>query len=527
MRLSNPPFERALRDRVRAEVKRSKEGWAEYRRLRKVRASALRVAISKGICSLLSSCVGLFWLTYWPRGTPWFSLGFAIFGLGLAPLLAYALPSRFDDCRCVLGHQPISDSALARLALGRWIRSTVWFLWLSVVLCVALTLVRQGATVDSATAAALGALNWGVVLGISCALAAWRPGWASPVVGLALSVAGFCVFFLQFAFGRVQIEVAERVTAVLPTGWALHALRVGWEGGVVAMAAAAAVAALPFLAWRRAVAALEETPIDPPEPESPPTPADEPLRAAAFRETPPWLSAGPIERAFAATLSPRGLIVADFVFEGRVAWSKTWRLSALIAAAASLWALALVPAPAWTFWLPIAFVGLPMLGGAPHGIAPAPQGGRQIATFALYPVGIGEISRVFLRSGLVRIVAWAPLLLLLLAAAAPDLGTSVSGALATGAKGILVAVAMRPLSALSSFSMCMREALPMGVARVGLLALTVLALCATVAGGFMLFVVKWGLVAPGFALLLLPPFALLAIACRRIDRGRVDLMRNE
>ncbi len=524
MKLRNPAFEGPLRLRIRAELRQSEEGWAEYRRRRNSRPRPWRR-------TAWLVAVGVFWagfvafaVAHDRHGAAVPRLSLALFGLGLSLCLADVLPGLFADAFGVLGHHPVPDRALARLAMRWWLLSTGWFLLASAVFFAALAVGGRGGGVGVAAALGLAALNWGGVLGIACALAAWRPRWASALAGVILCVAAIVLFIAKRQFGPDGASVAARATAAIPTGWASHALslwlRDGGGAGTLALLAAGALAALPFASWRRIAASLEQV-------QQPPSAgADLPSRVTSDRHPPWWSSGGPLESALVATLSPRQRAVADFLFAGDVAWSKSWRMSAMVAAVGIAVALALDPAPAWTIWIPLALVGLGMLGGIAAGITTVPQGGVQILSVALYPLGYGEIFGVLWRAWLLRLLAWAPLLFGLLAATATDLGIPVAKGLAYGAKGLLVYVAVRPLLLVSSLSEGLREAVPLGLARIGMLVVLALALCSMLGGGFLLFRDAPLPAAGGAALLVVPPFVLLAILGRRIGRGRLDQMRQ-
>lgn len=570
MKLASPAFERELRRRVRRELKSSKELWKEYRRTRRSRPRNVRTEpLLRLVLPVILGGIAL----AAPMGVPLVLLALTLYGAGTCLLRAHGLLVGLHGSRDlnVLVHFPLADDELLRLQWKKFHRSSLWFLYTCLALYLGLALAHRPGALAAAAAAGLALVHWAGMLGMAAALAAWRPAWPLGAAGKAFCAAAGLLCLFSQAVGPLLPAQSGLGLLAVPTGWTSYALRSGiLDGRPWALFAAlpvAALAALFPLAGRRLLgtyvvgelvyqapppaelileSAVERELVRQSEynpelvdrPELKPLVRDELLRSipdalersildGALRRPPEWASGGPLERAFAALLSPRGQALADFLLGGNPGWSRSWLRSAAIAGIGAGFALLTAATPLWLILGPFLLAVLPLLGGRWNGFQSLPIGGAYMPHCAIYPMSYWEMSSILFRASLLRLLAWTPLLLGLLVAAASDLRLSTGAALLLGLKGLLVGVAAIPVSNLFRFSAGTNDTLRLGCLRILFVGALGLGILGSVGCGFLLFVPDAGAPraagAAGLVALSLGTWALYGLV---YQRGRIDLLRS-
>jgi hypothetical protein len=165
-------------------------------------------------------------------------------------------------------------------------------------------------------------------------------------------------------------------------------------------------------------------------------------------QRPNWRMGGWIEQIVAAWLSEEDEPVAEFMLAQNIGgWSKRWRVAALISAT-GVAITVLVPLPPWVLFLPMVGAGLwaaPLFGGIWPGFRGVPIFGGVIPTYAVFPVGYREISRVMFKANIVRVLAWAPLVVAYATALATRLGNNPRYGIVVGVEVVVLVLTMQPV----------------------------------------------------------------------------------
>lgn len=189
------------------------------------------------------------------------------------------------------------------------------------------------------------------------------------------------------------------------------------------------------------------------EPISPETPIQ--VSGENISERPNWESSGWIEKSVARWLTNQDKIVAEFMLAQQVGeWSKRWRTAALISLIGISVTL-VAPLPPWILFLPMVASGLwgaPLFGGMWAGFHGAATFGGVIPTYALFPLGYVQISRVMFKANIVRILVWGPLLVAYAMALATRLGSGPRYGLLLGIEGLVLTLVLQPLMITAHFS---------------------------------------------------------------------------
>lgn len=172
-------------------------------------------------------------------------------------------------------------------------------------------------------------------------------------------------------------------------------------------------------------------------------------------QRPNWRMGGWIEQIVAAWLSEEDEPVAEFMLAQNIGgWSKRWRVAALISAT-GVAITVLVPLPPWVLFLPMVGAGLwaaPLFGGIWPGFRGVPIFGGVIPTYAVFPVGYREISRVMFKANIVRVLAWAPLVVAYATALATRLGNNPRYGIVVGVEVVVLVLTMQPVMVIGHFS---------------------------------------------------------------------------
>ena len=98
------------------------------------------------------------------------------------------------------------------------------------------------------------------------------------------------------------------------------------------------------------------------------------------------------------------------------------------------------------------FIIAPILGGSWPGFKGPFASGFVLPAYACFPIGYGEISRVMLKTNLIRASTWAPLAIIYAAGLARRLGYSFEYGSAIGFDVVLILMALQPVIVAGHFS---------------------------------------------------------------------------
>jgi hypothetical protein len=238
---------------------------------------------------------------------------------------------------------------------------------------------------------------------------------------------------------------------------------------------------------------------------------------------------GPIEQRIAAWLSPRERVLSEFMLGGSNGnWSGKWRRAAYFTAAGTLLALAVPDLPSWFMFLPMVIataMAAPVLGGR----WPAFQGrftsGVVVPAYGFFPAGYAEITRVMLKTNLIRSLAWAPLAVVYASALAHREGYSFLYGAEIGAQIAILVATLQPFLIAGHFSSGTNDTRQFNWHGVITIGLALLLLGIMLGAGIVLFVAT-SLWIHAIAAATVLAASLLAWAGykRFYERGRVDLL---
>jgi hypothetical protein len=387
-------------------------------------------------------------------------------------------------------------------------------------------------------------------LSIGTAVLAYRPKWIRttaifPFYGLMI----VCLYLPEDA-----LRFLWSTTLITPAGWAAHgfAAMVGSADSAESfwfIPAFILSAALP-LALRRLRFRLaselaspdsafdavfvpassddqEQPPMAEPSGTGQPWPAHIPL----VRELKgaDWTRLGWIERIVAASLTARQKVVAEFMLVDDLgAWSKKWRTAAIVTGAGVALTLATPSLPSWLFFLPMVvagFVSAPILGGSWPGFKSPFASGFVLPAYACFPIGYGEISRVMLKTNLIRASTWAPLAIIYAAGLARRFGYSFEYGSGIGLDVVLILMALQPVIVAGHFSSGSNDTRQINWQTILFFGFALVLLIIMLVATFMIFIVPTFLVqAVAIAAVFTMSLAGWAGYKLLLERGRIDLL---
>jgi hypothetical protein len=506
--LGSPALEKAIRERIRQELRTSQESWKEYKRMRKADRTPWSIA-PWSIVFVRIATAPIFVLVFIINGrTPQHLL----LALALYSTAALFFPLFFpfqslggrlyrSHDLAVFLHLPIEDQEIFRFEWNKFLRASLWFLYDSFLVYVSflvfgyrtfahLRFLGPWATLGFVGVASL--LQWLTALSLATLLARYRPSWAREEVGFVVIVLLVMMFFLP----RDLIRACQLAFLVVPGGWISYAfgrsvlapasapLWVWWL-----WAAALFVAALLPLAVRELRKTYSTEALTPSRltaaalagygaldlkkgrftVERGPTPQAlvEPLVTAEGVKRPEffaavnWEGKGWIERLTARVLRPAERTVAEFMLGGKLGgWSRLWRAAAVTSAVGILATLVLpmVGQGLWVFFVPMivtAMIAAPLLGGYWPGFWPGSGhqvAGRWAPVYSAVPLGYREISRVMFKVNGVRCVLWLPLLVAYATALAWRLNADPTEGIVLALKAFCLVVVLQPMLVVGHFS---------------------------------------------------------------------------
>ncbi len=548
MRLSSPAVERSLREQARRELRQSPLLWKDYRQHRTRwwrRNRNLQVAIG----SLYALAV-IFLVSVQARGRLALLDVVAFYASGTALFRCSSYYSRvlrgYD--RAVLISLPVLDDDYLRHESRVFFRSWAGAFVIFVVAYGGYISVYGKLWRDAGTVLAAATLQTLTSVCIGMAVVVYRRRWVRAIVpfyGLMI----VCLYLPENA-----LHFLWSATLVMPAGWVAHGF-----AGVIGSGDSAerfwlipaflVSAALP-LVWRRlqsqflsdlvspdaAFEALlapdsEETQEQPPAVESgeiwQAIPTYVPL--AAELKGSDWTRLGWIERLVAVWLTDRQRVVAEFMLASNLgAWSKKWRMAAMVTLAGTAVTLIVPSLPSWLFFLPMIAAGLmaaPVFGGSWPGFGGPFASGLVLPVYATVPIGYGEISRVMLKTSLVRALTWAPLAILYAAALSHRLGYSFEYGSAMALDIVLVLIAVQPVMVAGHFSSGTNDSRQLNWHTVSFFCFALFLLVILVVATIMTFVVPTLAVrAISLAVIFAASLAGLAAYKLLFERGRIDVL---
>lgn len=435
MKRGLPKLQRAVVRAARKEVRRNKPLWKQYKQLRKRRVS--------NAGQWVWSLAPLFIMMVYMNSRPEHAMALlALYCTGTIFLRNTALQTSLYQSyeATVFLHLPVSNRAYFHFQSKQAAFKSLFVL----VLCLAVYTRAAFSPTDElllgpVIAAAL--LQWLIVITLALLLCVYRRGLGA-MPGLIVYALG-----IVSIFSNATGKVVQQIAPFTPSG-GVHALfgrlLVG-EMLAVAMLLTMAMATAATWLWLRLRQDFPQQELLLTEPyverddaqhagadvATPAVAQDDVAVADEWRRTreivdlprareavqnfealqlPLW-QAGPIERWASSMLSAREKVLAYFL-TGSVqpTWSASWKHSAIATGAGVLFAF--VGAPEVLIVIPLviaAMLGAPVLGGAWSGFTVVPVISQEALLLCSYPVGYFEVSRMIFKANLARIVAWAPL----------------------------------------------------------------------------------------------------------------------
>ena len=550
MKLKSPALEKRVREVARDEMRLDKALWKDYKRHRK---SWLRRKLEAG--NMLLSILPLFWVLIFAgvreHGKETILVAIALYAT--ATSLFRGMNFRLNVVggydRALFLHFPVSDNDFLKYEWKKFVRS-----WLGA-FCVFLLAYWIVALRSDLVPENLEQVLLAAVLQTLCgaALSMWVPTFFPRLKIVSSAIPIYFLTFFCLWLPAPAIEFLWSSVLLVPAGWISHFF--ASSGGAASRAeklliapAAAICLTLPIALHiaRKALSAeldrqtrdgsdkLEqmfaaaETPDEAaPDPMFPP---QAPLQVSYehISERPSWETAGWIEKLVARSLNAKERIVADFMLAQNVGdWSKRWRTAALMSAVGVI-VTALAPLPPWMWFLPMVAGGLwgaPLFGGIWPGFNGAPTFGGVIPTYAVFPVGYGEISRVMFKANAIRIFVWAPLLIAYATVLAARLGNGPRYGLVNGILGVALALALQPLMITAHFSAGTNDTRQTNLHTLAFFGLAIFLLVPAIASVVGLFVADSLLIKSVAAVGVLVCTLLAWTAYMRLfNRGRIDLL---
>ena len=549
MKLKSPALEKRVREVARDEMRLDKALWKDYKRHRK---SWLRRRLEAG--NKLLFVLPLFWVLIFAgvreHGRVTILVAIALYAT--ATTLFRGLNFRLNVVggydRALFLHFPVSDHEFLKYEWKKLVRS-----WLGA-FCVFLLAYWIVALRSDLVPENLGQVLLAAVLQTLCGatLSIWVPTFFPRLKIVSSAIPIYFLTFICLWLPAAAIEFLWSSVLLVPAGWISHAF--ASSGGVASraenllIAPAAAICLTLPLALHIARKALSEE-LDrqtsdgsdkleqmfadaetPDEADIEPVSSQTPLQFSYehISERPSWETAGWIEKLVARSLNAQERIVAEFMLAQNVGgWSKRWRTAALVSAVGVI-VTALAPLPPWILFLPMVAGGLwgaPLFGGIWPGFNGAPTFGGVIPTYAVFPVGYGDISRVMFKANTIRILVWAPLLTGYATVLATRLGNGPRYGFVEGILGVALALVLQPLMITAHFSAGTNDTRQTNLDTLAFFGLAIFLLIPTIAGVIGLFVAD-SILIKSVAVTSVLVCTMLAWAAymRLFNRGRIDLL---
>jgi hypothetical protein len=549
VKLKSPALEKRVREVARDEMRLDKSLWKDYTRHRK---SWLRRKLEAG--NKLLFVLPLFWVLIFAgvreHGRETILVAIALYAT--ATTLFRGLNFRLNVVggydRALFLHFPVSDDDFLKYEWKKFVRS-----WLGA-FCVFLLAYWIVALRSDLVPENLGQVLLAAVLQTLCgaSLSMWVPTFFPRLKIVSSAIPIYFLTFICLWLPAPAIEFLWSSVLLVPAGWISHVFASNRDAAsrteslLIAPAAAFCLTLpLAFHIARKALSAeldrqtrdgsdkLEQMFVGaetPDQADTEPISSQAPLQASYehISERPSWETGGWIEKLVARSLNAQERIVAEFMLAQNVGdWSKRWSTAALISAVGVI-VTALAPLPPWILFLPMVAGGLwgaPLFGGIWPGFNGAPTFGGVIPTYAVFPIGYGEISRVMFKANTIRILVWAPLLIAYATVLAKRLGNGPHYGLVDGILGVALALVLQPLMITAHFSAGTNDTRQINLHTLAFFGLAIFLLIPTIASVVGLFVADSVLIKSVAAVGVLVCTLLAWIAYMRLfNRGRIDLL---
>jgi hypothetical protein len=171
------------------------------------------------------------------------------------------------------------------------------------------------------------------------------------------------------------------------------------------------------------------------------------------------------------------------------------------------------------------FISAPILGGSWPGFKGPFTSGFVLPAYASFPIGYGEISRVMLKTNLIRALTWAPLAIIYAAALARRLGYPFEYGSAIGFDVVLILMALQPVMVAGHFSSGSNDTRQINWQTVLFFSFALLLLVIMLVATFTMFIVPTLFVqAVAIAVVFTMSLAGWAAYKLLLERGRIDLL---
>ncbi len=488
MKLKSPAFEKALRRKVRAEIRRSPALKRERTRIGRQPRKASQIVVQ-----LFASLLVLGFLAGTHARSPEFAAGL-LACLGTAQLFHQAGRLRIglfsDPALPIFDSLPLTSGQVFDHQWRRFTRETVGISCYFAVAYFGYGVYRGFGPAQWAGTFLIAGLQWLLIYAGSTLVLARGPGWQfERMLGLiSILVVPLVVgaVVLREQFLSLVEPLVRALSWITPAGWLnsllLHGVDRGdwpWFALVIPMALLGATLSRSRqcllemhrlrepVHFRWPMFTADEARNLPPQIAarlgvSTPilagaTEIEDAIRARHFLVEPAWPNAGLLERWVARWLSPRETVVAAFVYLHPPGWTAAWKaavktlmivlpLSLLVARLGNGLSLAVFGVGS----VIIAFRALPVSDLFWRGFHSSGAMGAPIHTFS--PFGYGEIARVLFKAGAVRALASLPLLAILGAFGAWQNSEQADWGVRLGCNLALLYICLNPLLVALSFS---------------------------------------------------------------------------
>lgn len=549
--LSSREFEKRFRVLHRAELERSPELRADYRRLRKAENSAVSRAVRHVLMPLFWNALFLS-IALKAKDAAMTASVISLWAAGTAFRWGHRWFQQFyaSEDLVVLNLLPLDDRQIFRFQTGRYLRAAGWTVWEFLLAYGVLGLVADGGAVPVFCLPLAALLQSALVLALALHVASRLH--MLPLNGIAglMYATAFTLLLLGSGESNAAQYIVQASQWFLPTGW-LNYVLLTFRADAATLALLAPIAALIYLArfsWGRlrSFYSLEGFEIvasarpHAPHPEDDqeltadsfqrrvgPTEIEERVAARSFLEGVNWQEAGWLERFASRFLNARERVIAEFLVAQDPGWSRGFRWSfwVWLVACAVVFFLGRFGGTVVFFTAYVLVTAcLPLFGGDWRGMRQAPAGGVFLPGFALYPIRFNAIARIFLKVNLIRMCAAVPFLVSFAALAAWSLGHGPALGASIGAKAIGVLFALQPLLVLLPISSTTNDTSRMRWIWALVFLPGLIGLVAGAVGVF--FSSSGGGLAGSFASLLLISTLLFFVYRWAYRRGRFDLLSH-
>lgn len=477
MNLIARDFEKRLKELHRAELERSPELRAEFKRQRKSENVALNRVTRQTLMPVFWNCVFLN-IALKTRDASLAGAVISLWAAASAFRWAHQWFQQFyaSEDLVVLNLLPLNDKQVFRFQARRYLKAARWTAWELLLSYAVLGAVATPAVVPIYFLPVAALLQTALVLALAVHAASRLH--MLPLNGIALILYSTAIAVL--ILGAQQLQSAgvfiQASHWIFPTGWLNYVLLNAREDWVV-VALVVPILGIIYLArfsWAhlRNYYSLEGFEIVPSAARHPaieeeeltpqsfshragPTEIEDRIVARSFLAGVNWELAGWLERLASRFLNARERVITEFLVAQDPGWSRAFRWSFwmwLVACAVVLFLGQFGGTLVFITGYILASASLPLFGGEWRGMRQTHAGGVNIPAFAVYPIEFNAIALIFLKVNCLRILTALPFLLSFSALAAWRLGQSPLNGLVICAKLLGILLSLQPLFVLFPIS---------------------------------------------------------------------------